>query len=347
MKPVDAVRIDEALGQSEAFLTFQANLSQAAKVDRPVLLIGERGTGKELAAKRIHYLSTRWQEPFITLNSAAMTPSLITSELFGHDAGAFTGAVDRRTGRFEAADGGTLFLDEIGLIPIEAQEKILRIVEYGTFERVGSSKSTAVDVRIVGATNADLPAMADQGTFKKDLLDRLSFEVLFLPPLRERAEDIGLLARHFAVQMAVELGRTEPPQFSPRAQETLEAHPWPGNIRELKNAVERAVYRATDSRIRGIELDPFRRIGGLAKPFGEPEAPVPAAAGNRDITEPSAPLAELSNRPFKEAIRELELGLLKRALSETNYHQKSAAHRLGLSYHQFRGLYRKYKDVLD
>ena len=164
----------DAIGQSEAFLDFQEKLSRAARINRPVLLIGERGTGKELAASRLHYLSLRWQEPFVALNCAALSPTLIESELFGHEKGAFTGAAGLRKGRFEAADGGTLFLDEIGMIPMETQEKILRVVEYGAFERVGGSTAIDVDVRIVGATNADLLKLTRKGTFKRDLLDRLS-----------------------------------------------------------------------------------------------------------------------------------------------------------------------------
>ena len=234
----------EALGQSELFLDFQERLSRVAPVERPVLLMGERGTGKELAAQRLHFLSRRWDGPFITLNCSTLSPTLIESELFGHERGAFTGAEQSRVGRFEAADGGTLFLDEIGTIPMEAQEKILRAVEYGSFERVGNSRPIEVDVRIVCATNADLVAMAERGQFKRDLLDRLSFEVLFLPPLRLRHGDILLLAGHFAARMAYELGLSEEMTFSPEAAAALETHPWSGNIRELKNVVERAVYKA-------------------------------------------------------------------------------------------------------
>ena len=225
----------EALGQSERFLDFQERLAQVAPIDRPVLLLGERGTGKELAASRLHFLSSRWQGPLVALNCSALTPSLIESELFGYEKGAFTGAGQRRTGRFEAADRGTLFLDEIGNIPKEVQEKILRVVEYGTFERVGSSTGIEVDVRIIAATNADLMVLTSQGRFKQDLLDRLSFEVLFLPPLRDRREDILLLANHFAARMAFELKREEIPRFSEEAIEALENHLWPGNVRELKN----------------------------------------------------------------------------------------------------------------
>jgi psp operon transcriptional activator len=209
-----SIGASEALGQSEAFLDFQENLSRVAPINRPVLVVGERGTGKELAASRLHFLSRRWQGSLVALNCSALNPALIEPELFGHERGAFTGAEQRRTGRFEAADGGTLFLDEIGNIPMEVQEKILRVVEYGTFERVGSSESIEVDVRIIAATNADLIALTDEGRFMRDLLDRLSFEVLFLPPLRKRLGDILLLANHFAGRMTLELGRKEMPQFS-------------------------------------------------------------------------------------------------------------------------------------
>ncbi len=350
----------EALGQSEAFLEFQERLSRAAQVDRPVLVIGERGTGKELAASRLHYLSPRWKEPFVTLNCAALAPGLIESELFGHEAGAFTGAVGRRTGRFEAANGGTLFLDEIGAIPTEVQEKILRVVEYGTFERVGNTRPIQVNVRIVGATNADLPAMAAQGTFKRDLLDRLSFEVLFLPPLRERKEDILLLANHFAARMAHELGRPEPPEFSESAMAALEGHPWNGNVRELKNVVERAVYRADSPYIDEVIFDPFRSPYGGAGT--DAHGPTPTGTDQpRAQTQGLGPHTPTPNPPlrlhdeltfvqsgnFQEAIRQYEVQLIRQALQQTHHNQKKAADLLGLTYHQFRGYYRKYQDAFN
>jgi psp operon transcriptional activator len=173
--------LPEALGESEVFLDFQDRLSRVAKVERPVLIIGERGTGKELAARRVHYLSKRWQEPLVELNCAALSSALIESELFGHEAGAFTGAQRQRRGRFEMANGGTLFLDELGNIPMPVQEKILRVVEYGRFERVGGTEQVSVDVRIVGATNADLAAMVESGRFMRDLLD-----FIFRPCARAR-----------------------------------------------------------------------------------------------------------------------------------------------------------------
>ena len=320
----------EAIGQSEIFLEFQERLSRIARVNRPALLIGERGSGKELAVSRLHYLSPRWQGPLLALNCAALSPSLIESELFGHEPGAFTGAVGRRAGRFEAADGGTLFLDEIGQLPLEVQEKLLRVVEYASFERVGGSQPIQADVRIIGATNADLAALARQGRFKTDLLDRLSFEVVFVPPLRERRSDIVLLARHFAGRMAVELGRHDIPRFSPAALAALEAYPWPGNIRELKNVVERAVARSDDSQVteEAILFDPFR------SPFG---------AGPQAGDKPAEPEAHhVETRPFAQAVQELEIALLRKALSRAKYNQRRAAESLGLTYHQFRGLCRKY-----
>jgi psp operon transcriptional activator len=333
-----AARLSEALGQSEAFLAFQERLSRVARVDRPVLIIGERGTGKELAARRLHYLSARWEQPLAALNCAALAPTLIESELFGYEAGAFTGAVQRRAGRFEAADGGTLFLDEIATIPVEVQEKILRVVEYGTFERVGSAQRVEVDVRIVGATNTDLAAMAQQGRFKRDLLDRLSFEVLFLPPLREREGDVQLLANHFAARMGFELGQQEVPEFSEEAMAALESYRWPGNVRELKNVVERAVYRSDSPRIARIEFDPFQ------SPFGPATA---AAEEEQGDVEAPAPLPfELPEKPFAEVIREVEVRLVRRALQRSRYNQKRAAGILGLSYDQFRRLYRKHRDLV-
>ncbi|UCD57978.1 MAG: phage shock protein operon transcriptional activator [Candidatus Hydrogenedentota bacterium] len=334
------VAVAEALGQSEIFLEFMERLSRVARVDRPVILIGERGTGKELAVSKLHYLSPRWQGPLVALNCAALSPTLIESELFGHEEGAFTGALRRRKGRFEAANGGTLFLDEIGNIPIEVQEKILRVVEYGSFEQVGSSEPIQVDVRIIGATNADLPSLVAEGRFKRDLLDRLSFEVLFLPPLRERKGDILLLARHFAARVAFELGREDVPEFGDEAIEALERYSWPGNVRELKNVVERAVYRSDSEMIDDIVFDPFRSPFERRVTAGE-EQPT------REVRESDTrPADEYLDKPFPEAVQEFEVSLLRKALKEAKYNQRKAARILGLTYHQFRGLYRKYGNGL-
>jgi len=327
----------EALGQSEKFLAFQERLSRVAPISRPVLLLGERGTGKELAAVRLHFLSPRWQGAFITLNCSALSPSLIESELFGYEKGAFTGAAQRRSGRFEAADEGTFFLDEIGNIPMEVQEKILRVVEYGTFERVGSAESIETNVRIIAATNADLAALVRAGHFKQDLLDRLSFEVLYLPPLRERKADIMLLANHFASRMAFELGRVEIPEFTKDAVALLESHPWPGNVRELKNVIERAVYRSDSARIADIVFDPFGSFS-----VGE-TVDSRVKIGDRSG---SLEFENLIHKPLNEALKSLTVILLNSALDEAKYNQKKAAQILGLSYNQFRGLYRKYKEEI-
>jgi len=319
--------IQSPLGESEVFLDFQARLSLVAKVNRSVLLVGERGTGKEVAARRLHYLSPRWQKNLVTINCAALPPSLIETELFGYEQGAFTGAQKTRKGRFEEAEGGTLFLDEIGLIPLEVQEKILRVVEYGTFERVGSSVTHTCDVRIIGATNQDLPRLCSEGKFKEDLLDRLSFEVLFLPPLRERGNDILLLANYFAGKMAMECGRNDIPLFTETIQKQLLTYPWPGNVRELKNVVERAVYKRQEGEvIDHLEFDPFNN------PYAEPQK-----MENQQT---------IHIEEYQKAKQELDILYVKEALKEGQGNQKKAAESLGLSYDQFRGLYRKYKEAL-
>lgn len=333
------LRTKEALGQSEKFLEFQERLAQVAPIDRPVLLLGERGTGKELAASRLHFLSKRWQGPFVAINCSALNPTLIESELFGYEKGAFTGAEKRRIGRFEVADGGTLFLDEMGNIPMEVQEKILRVVEYGTFERVGSSSGIEVDVRIIAATNADMMELVSEGKFKRDLLDRLSFEALFLPPLRERKEDIILLANHFASRMAFELGREDIPRFTRDAVADLENYSWPGNVRELKNLVERAVYRSDSSKITEIIFDPFKSPYETEKKPGKKKETRPET-GKPSFSD------DLLERPLPDAVEELKVRLLSKALSDTKFNQKAAAKRLGITYHQFRGLYRKFQQSI-
>ena len=323
------------IGESEAYLDFQSKLSRVARIERPVLIVGERGTGKEISARRIHFLSERWQGPLIAVNCAALPQSLIESELFGYEKGAFTGAVQNRKGRFEEAEGGTLFLDEIGLIPLEVQEKILRVVEYGTYERVGSSLTHESDVRIVGATNADLPELCRKGLFKEDLLDRLSFEVLFLPPLRKREGDVMLLADFFAAKMAFECGRDEKPAFSDEVVRKLESYSWPGNVRELKNVVERAVYRADGNLIETVDFNPFRN------PFGD------TFVDNDNREENNLPQEfKYELKDFSKAHEDLDISYLSRALDASGGNQRIAASSLGLTYDQFRGLYRKYKNRL-
>ncbi|MEX0494914.1 phage shock protein operon transcriptional activator [Raoultella terrigena] len=318
---------DNLLGEANSFLEVLEQVSQLAMLDKPVLVIGERGTGKELIANRLHFLSSRWQGPFISLNCAALNENLLDSELFGHEAGAFTGASKRHPGRFERADGGTLFLDELATAPMLVQEKLLRVIEYGELERVGGSQPLQVNVRLVCATNADLPQMVESGHFRADLLDRLAFDVVQLPPLRQRQSDIMLLANQFAIQMCRELGLPLFPGFSERATATLLGYRWPGNIRELKNVVERSVYRhgTSDSELDNIIINPF-----------QPQQPLPTVAEQT----PDGPALPLDLRAFQQ---EQEKSLLQSSLLQAKYNQKQAADLLGLTYHQLRALLKKHQ----
>jgi psp operon transcriptional activator len=307
-----------------------------APLVRPVLLIGERGTGKELMAARLHYLSPRWNQPFVKLNCGALSESLLEAELFGHEAGSFTGAQKRRLGRFELAHRGTLFLDEIANAPLNVQETILRVVEYGTFERVGGSDTVKVDVRLVAAANMDLPAMAAAGRFRADLLDRLAFDVITLPPLRHRREDIMVVAEHVALRMTKELGRDIFPGFTERAVAELEAYGWPGNVRELRNVIERAVYRTPAGQpVDELVLDPFdspwRPLAAHAAPAPRPAAAVPVAEA-----------APAQGYDFVAHIAGTEKRLLTDALHKNAHHQKRTAEFLGMSYHQLRNQLRKH-----
>lgn len=322
------------LGSSPAFGAMLEQVSRLAPLDRPALILGERGTGKELVAARLHYLSPRWEQPLVKLNCAALTESLLESELFGHEAGAFTGATKRHVGRFERADGGSLFLDELGTLPARMQEKILRVIEYGEFERVGGSETLRVDVRILGATNEDLPEAARAGRFRADLLDRLAFDVVHVPPLRARPEDVLELAEHFAVAFTAELRRPFFPGFSEQAVEALLAWPWPGNVRELKNAVERSIYRAGDPAqpLAEIHFDPF------AGPHADPGADVPSAApAPQAAPGPRLPL------DFRAEVDRFEQRLLLRALDAADGNRRLAAESLHLTYDQLRGLLRKHE----
>ena len=251
----------------------------------------------------------------------------------------FTGATKTHQGRFERAHGGTLFLDELATTSMLVQEKLLRVIEYGEFERVGGSKTQSVDVRLVAATNQDLPSLAKTNKFRADLLDRLAFDVLTLPPLREREEDILLLANHFAVNMAKELGRDLFAGFTAESEDVLQNHNWPGNIRELKNVVERCVYRTEpEALVDEIILNPF------ASPFRPLEDNAP------QITETNpkpAPLATDTNFPIdlKEHIKNHEKDIIESAMEEGKHNQRKAAELLGLSYHQLRGYLKKYSLV--
>jgi len=328
------------VGESPPFLQLMERVSLAAPQDRPVLVIGERGTGKELIAARLHHLSRRWQGSFVELNCAALPESLLESELFGHEAGAFTGAARRRIGRFELADGGTLFLDEIGNAPLPVQEKILRVIEYGTFERVGGNETISVDVRVIGATNIDLPAAAADGRFRNDLLDRLSFDVLTVPQLRHRTGDVALLALHFGRAMARELEWESFPGFAREAMTRLTKHDWPGNVRELKNTAERAVYLHGDAEtpIETIILDPFE---SPYRPISKKKQAQPARREEGDVPRNSQ-ISAATPLDLREAVKAFEKRLLVEALAANRHSQKDTARHLGLGYHQLRSRLKKH-----
>ena len=326
-KPQD----QQLIGESPAFLSVLEHVSRVAPLNRPVLVIGERGTGKELIAARIHFLSGRWDYPFVKLNCAALAESLLETELFGHEAGSFTGAAKRRLGRFERANLGSLFLDELSSTSSGVQEKILRVIEYGEFERVGGSETIRTNVRIIGATNEDLPGLAEKGEFRADLLDRLAFDVITLPPLRERPGDILTLANHFAVKMAGELGQDLFNGFSEQAKSMLLDYAWPGNVRELKNVVERAVYTCQDNDQPIVDI--------IFDPFDSPWRP-----GRKSAEEKQQPEG-LPDKPydFKRVIQDEEVRRIKSAMELCRFNQKKAAEFLGMTYHQLRGYLRKYE----
>jgi psp operon transcriptional activator len=322
------------IGHSSSLSSALDHVSKLASIDRPTLIIGERGTGKELIAERLHFLSPRWDQTFTKINCSAIAETLLESELFGHEAGAFTGATKKHIGRFELTDGGTLFLDELATMSLRLQEKLLRVIEYGEFERVGGQKTLQVDVRLLGATNADLPAMANTGQFRWDLLDRLSFEVVHLPPLRERDGDLFELAAYFAVKMCRELGWGYFPGFSEGALAQLASHHWPGNIRELKNVVERSLFRAqeTDVPIEQIIVNPF--ASGYRG----------AAVTDDESPSHERPVAHATQWPIdlKAVMTSSERSWLTRALAKSGHRQKEAATLLGVNYNQIRSLVRKH-----
>lgn len=335
-------REGQFVGESGAFLDAVEKASRAAPLNRPVLVVGERGTGKELIAERLHRLSLRWDGPFITLNCAAMPETLIEAELFGHEAGAFTGATKARVGRFEEADGGTLFLDELGTLSTGAQERLLRAVEYGEITRIGSSRPQRIDVRIVAATNADLPKMAQENRFRADLLDRLSFEVVTLPPLRVREGDVPVLADYFGRRMAAELEWPSWPGFGRLASEALNRHDWPGNVRELRNVIERAVYQWNDhSRaVDHVVFDPFESPWKPREAIGKAKAESAVPTAGDAASPPPEPVstdaAFDSVDDMKAAVEAYEKRILEAALAKSRYNQRQTAKALNLTYDQLR-----------
>ncbi len=360
---------DNLLGQSNCFLEVLEQISQIALLSKPVLIIGERGTGKELVAARLHYLSKRWEQSYLKLNCAALNENLLETELFGYDSGAFTGANKRHEGRFERADNGTLFLDEIANTSGLIQEKLLRVVEYGEFERVGGSRTITTDVRLVAATNEDLPTLAASGQFRADLLDRLAFDVITLPPLRERLDDILMLAEHFAINMARELELELFSGFTEKAKRAMLEYSWPGNIRELKNVIERSVYRCNNPHlpVHDLIIDPFEspfRPTHLIKTVDRVQVQQNATApssdnsiqqsdtstknklANNDNIKETASLLSATRADFPQSLKLLsqnyEIELIKSALAHCQYNQKKTAQALELTYHQLRGYLKKY-----
>jgi DNA-binding NtrC family response regulator len=311
LRQVDRERT-RLVGESPEILEMIERIRRVAVIPRPVLIVGERGTGKELVARAIHAGAGRPDRPFVPVNCSAFPETLLESELFGHERGAFTGAERLVHGRFEQADGGTLFLDEISRMPLPFQQKILRVVEYGTFARVGGTHEIRSRARIVAASNADLQEAIRQGGFLPDLYDRLAFEVVRVPPLRDRQGDVRVLAGHFLKEFLLEVPALGDKTWDEAALAALERYPFPGNVRELKTIVERAAYRDTT---REINLE------DLALP-----EVVAAGAGT-----------------FRERVEGFERQLIRDALSASGGNQADAARRLGLAYHRFRYYAGKYR----
>ncbi|MBE2216482.1 MAG: sigma-54-dependent Fis family transcriptional regulator [Opitutaceae bacterium] len=317
--------LEGIVGNSTALQQVVERVKLVAPSRATILISGETGTGKELIAQAVHQLSQRSKAAFVAVHCAALPANLLESELFGHERGSFTGATERRIGRFESADGGTLFLDEIGEINLTTQVKLLRFLEQRTFERIGSSKSITVDVRLIAATNRNLEQMVKEGTFREDLYFRLNVVQVAMPPLRERTDDIPLLLDHFLKSFAKENG-IEPPVFEAGAMRCLQAYPWPGNIRELRNFAENAVVLHRSARIHEYDLEPKFRggTGVLQGSVGEGgAAPGAATAGT------SGGLA--APRPGPLSVEENEKKLLREALLQARGNRTRAAKLLGIS----------------
>ena len=304
----------QILGESPQIMEVVERIDRVARIPRPVLITGERGTGKELVARAVHSAAGDASRPMVVVNCAAFPDNLLETELFGHEKGAFTGAVGQTHGKFEVASGGTLFLDEIGNMSISFQQKILRVVEYGTFTRVGGSVEIHVAARIIAATNMDLKKRMDAGTFLRDLYDRLAFEIIHMPPLREREGDIELLSRYFLNRFMREIPSLRGKRLSQAALKVLKEHPLPGNVRELKNIIERAAYRDTTNEITPVDLG----IMFEDKPGVE-------------------------GHSFHEKVEAFKTGLIRSALAAAGGNQAKAARALDLSYHQYRYFVKKYR----
>ncbi|MFQ3288929.1 MAG: psp operon transcriptional activator [Alteromonadaceae bacterium] len=310
-------------------------------------------------------MSKRWEQNYLKLNCAALNENLLETELFGYDSGAFTGANKKHEGRFERANNGTLFLDEIANTSGLIQEKLLRVVEYGEFERVGGSRTIKTDVRLVAATNEDLPSLAAAGEFRADLLDRLAFDVITLPPLRERPEDIMLLAETFAINMARELEFELFSGFTEKARKAIMDYHWPGNIRELKNVVERSVYRCNNPHlpVHEVVVDPFEspyrpkgriktrdRVVNSNHERSDEHSNEQLRTNNLDSLQTPLPTKLMQDNKFPVSLKDLsqnyEIDLITSALSTCQFNQKKTAQALDLTYHQLRGYLKKY-NLLD
>jgi two-component system response regulator PilR (NtrC family) len=322
----DRQRFDVLVGKSPRMQEIYSLIQQVAPSKSTVLITGESGTGKELVAKAIHNHSTRKSNPFVTVNSGSLPPDLLESNLFGHVKGAFTGAVSPKKGLFEIADGGSIFLDEIGTIPLETQSKLLRVIQEKEFMRLGGIDNIRVDVRIIAATNSDLKALVEQGTFREDLYYRLNVINLYLPPLRQRKEDVPILAQHFLKKYGEENGRTGL-SFTPEAVSSLLEYDWPGNVRELENVVERAVVLAeTDEVSRNLIPDHVR--SGPA--FRLPQVHVPE-----------------DGISFRDIIAGFEKRLIESALETSGGVQKKAAQLLGLKPTTLNEMIKRYNISLE
>jgi DNA-binding NtrC family response regulator len=308
---------DRIVGASAGMKDVFQLIEQVAPTDATALILAESGTGKELVAEAIHRASDRREKPLVKVNCAAIPEALLESELFGHEKGAFTGAVAQKMGKFELADGGTVFLDEIGEMPLGLQSKLLRVLQEREIERVGGMKTIGIDVRLIAASNRDLEAAAHAGRFRQDLFFRLNVVPIHIPPLRERPEDIPLLAEHF-LQVYSQRFQKEVIELSPQALAWCEAYPWPGNVREIENVIQRGVLLAT-----GPTLD----VDCLPQTSAQPISPLGALVDPTLLTDFDVPLA----KKIDAVIEAIEAAVIRAALAETEGKRQEAAKRLGIS----------------
>ncbi|KPK85176.1 MAG: hypothetical protein AMJ81_04050 [Phycisphaerae bacterium SM23_33] len=342
----DRYRISRLVGESPAMKRVLALVEQVAQTDATVLLTGESGTGKELVAHAIHFSSPRKNGRFVAVNCGAIAPSLVASELFGHVRGAFTGAIANHDGLIQAAGGGTLFLDEISNLSLDLQATLLRVIETREVRGVGASDSVKVDVRYIAATNRDLQTLVGEGRFREDLFYRLNVFPIHIPPLRERREDIPLLARHFLSIFSARMHKRIE-EFTPEAIEVLMQYDWPGNVRELYNVIERLVILCTGGRVGQAHL----REGGPRGPYLAPRVARKASPPLPSIPKTAAELNELKKRLRDQAVVEVERAFLLEALRRNDYNVTKAADEIGMQRPNLQALLRKHglriRDLID